>query len=218
MEPILISACLLGEKCTYKGGDNKADFVEELNRYFDLVPFCPEVAGGLPTPRDPSEIRGSFVIQKTKNGEKDVTSAFLDGAYKATSVCSYLGIRYAIMTENSPSCGSHKVHDGYFRKRLIDGEGITVAALRRMGVTVMNEEEGRAFLEKFKANDAKRAEATAAARARDEAKEAKKEEPKPQRRFDGNKKFPKGDRPKKPGWSYQGKTRPHASHPQKPKK
>ena len=216
MEPILISACLLGEKCNYKGGDSKVDFVEELNRYFDLVPFCPEVAGGLPTPRDPSEIRGSFVIQQTKKGERDVTSAFLDGAYKATTVCSYLGIRYAIMTERSPSCGSHQVHDGYFRNRLISGEGIAVAALRRMGVTVMNEEEGRAFLEEFKKNDAKRAEATAAARAKDEArekaKESKPQESKPAK-FQGK---PKG--PKKPGWSYQGKTRPHAHHQGKPKK
>ena len=235
MEPILISACLLGTKCNYKGGDSRLDYIEELNQYFDLVPFCPEVEGGLPIPRDPSEIRGSFVVQKTSRGEVDVTHAFREGARKAVSVASYLGIRYAILTERSPSCGSHQVHDGYFRNRLIQGQGITAAALSHAGVTVMNEEEGRAFLEEFKKNDEARALASAKARAMDEKKNEPRSEPKPEHKkpfpkkpygkdFKGEKKSYRKDRdgeqkPRKfnakpnkgkPGWSFQGKTRPFA--------
>lgn len=147
MDKILVSACLLGEKCTYKGGSNTQDYLEELNQFYDLVPFCCELEGGLSIPRLPSEIRGNSV----KNSEgKDVTSAFRLGVYKASSIVSYLGIRLAILKENSPSCGSHFVYDGTFSGRLVKGQGLLARELTRLGVTVMNEEEGRAFLEKLK--------------------------------------------------------------------
>lgn len=192
MEKILISACLLGEKCTYKGGDNRVSYIEELNRYYDLVPFCPEVEGGLPTPRKPSEIRGSSVYH---DDGKDVTKAFHDGAYKATAICSYLGIRIAILKEYSPSCGTHQVHDGYFRHRLIDGEGVTAAALRRMGVRVYNEEEGLALLQDVQKQEQIKDEKTRVALAK-ENQEPKKE------RLDLRSSHPL------PGKSYQGRTKP----------
>ena len=151
MDKILVSACLLGDKCTYKGGSNTQDYLEELNQFYDLVPFCCEVEGGLSIPRLPSEIKGNSV----KNSEgKDVTSAFRLGVYKASSIVSYLGIRIAILKENSPSCGSHFVYDGTFSGRLVKGQGLLTRELTRLGVTVMNEEEGKAFLEKLKAEKA----------------------------------------------------------------
>lgn len=151
MDKILVSACLLGDKCTYKGGSNTQDYLEELNQFYDLVPFCCEVEGGLSIPRLPSEIKGNSV----KNSEgKDVTSAFRLGVYKASSIVSYLGIRIAILKENSPSCGSHFVYDGTFSGRLVKGQGLLARELTRLGVTVMNEEEGKAFLEKLKAEKA----------------------------------------------------------------
>ena len=195
MEKILISACLLGEKCTYKGGDNKASYIEELNQYFDLVPFCPEVEGGLPTPRAPSEIRGSSVYREDGT---DVTKAFHLGAYKATSICSFLGIRLAILKENSPSCGVHKVHNGYFNDVLVSGEGMTTRALRKMGVTVLNEEEGLAMLEELKKQNAIKDEKTERAKEAEAAKSAPKQEPEEERPH-----FK--PRPIRP---YQGKTRP----------
>ena len=151
MDKILVSACLLGDKCTYKGGSNTQDYLSELNQFYDLVPFCCEVEGGLSIPRLPSEIKGNSV----KNSEgKDVTSAFRLGVYKASSIVSYLGIRLAILKENSPSCGSHFVYDGTFSGRLVKGQGLLARELTRLGVTVMNEEEGKAFLEKLKAEKA----------------------------------------------------------------
>ncbi len=147
MDKILVSACLLGEKCTYKGGDNAQNYLKDLNEFYDLVPFCCEVEGGLTIPRLPSEIKGNGVI----NSEgKDVSSAFRLGVYKASSVVSYLDIRLAILKEDSPSCGVHRIHDGYFSGRLIKGQGMLTRELTRLGVTVMNEEEGLAFLENLK--------------------------------------------------------------------
>ena len=219
MEKILVSACLLGQKCTYVGGDNKQDYLEELNQYFDIVPFCPEVEGGLPTPRHPSEQRGHGVY--FDNGE-DVTRAFKDGAFKATQICSYLGIKLAIMKERSPSCGPHFIHDGYFKGRVIPGLGVTAMALTQMGVKVLNEEEGRELLASLKKEKQIKDEKTRIAKERENKAEAPKEEPKfePKERrpykgkkFEGHKdgqgkfdrKSPRPFKGKKPGWSYQGK-------------
>ena len=49
---ILVSACLLGENCKYSGGNNYNQAVCDFARGHQVVPVCPEVLGGLPTPRD----------------------------------------------------------------------------------------------------------------------------------------------------------------------
>ena len=193
MDKILVSACLLGEKCTYKGGDNAQSYLQELNAFYDLVPFCCEVEGGLSIPRLPSEIKGNSVI----NAEgKDVTHFFREGVYKASAIVSYLGIHLAILKENSPSCGSHHVYDGTFKGRLVNGQGLLARELTRIGVRVMNEEEGLAFLENLKKQKAIKDAKTEAAI---EAENAPKEEPKPfkkpyeDRKPYGKKPFPKKD-------------------------
>ena len=56
MERILISACLVGDNVKYDGGNNKNPLIEKLLEKYELVPFCPEVEGGLPVPRIPCEI------------------------------------------------------------------------------------------------------------------------------------------------------------------
>ncbi|MBP5618160.1 MAG: DUF523 domain-containing protein, partial [Clostridia bacterium] len=47
---LLVNACLLGEPCRWDGGDNRCEAVIALKEQYDLLPFCPEQAGGLPTP------------------------------------------------------------------------------------------------------------------------------------------------------------------------
>ncbi len=160
MDKILVSACLIGDKCTYKGGDNAQAYLAELNEFYDLVPFCCEVEGGLSIPRLPSEIRGNAVYDSEG---KDVSSYFRNGVYKASSIVSFLDIRIAILNEISPSCGVHRIHDGYFSGRLVEGQGYLARELIRLGVHVMNEEEGKAFLEELKAQKAIKDEKTKAA-------------------------------------------------------
>ena len=147
MEKILISACLIGDKVKFDGGSNYNPLYKELSVKYDLVPFCPEVEGGLSIPRKPSERRGEKVIN---DAGKDVTQFFQAGAKKALAICQYLGIKIAILKERSPSCGSKQIHDGTFSNRLIKGEGVTTELLRRNGIRVISEEELEAFLEEIK--------------------------------------------------------------------
>lgn len=138
MEKILISACLIGDKCKYDGHTNYTPAYQQLLEKYELVPFCPEVEGGLPTPRKPSERKGDRVIN---NAGKDVTKQFVEGAQKALNICKYLDIKIAILKENSPSCGSHQIYDGNFNNKLIKGEGVTAELLRKNGITVYTESQ-----------------------------------------------------------------------------
>ena len=138
MEKILISACLVGDKVRYDGKHNQIDKIDQLLEKYELVPFCPEVEGGLKTPRTPSERVKDRV--KMKDG-KDVTYNFQTGAELALNICLYLGIRIAILKENSPSCGVHKIHDGTFTGKLKDGMGVTAELLTRKGIKVISENE-----------------------------------------------------------------------------
>lgn len=138
MEKILISACLVGDNVKYDGKNNLSDKIERLLEKYELVPFCPEVEGGLPIPRKPSErVRDRI---KMEDG-RDVTRQFENGAEKALNICMYLGIKIAILKENSPSCGSHTIYDGSFSHKLIKGEGVTTELLKKKGITVLNEDE-----------------------------------------------------------------------------
>ena len=138
MQKILVSACLVGEKTNYKGQGNYTPEIEQLKEKYDLVLFCPEVEGGLPTPREPSEIKGSQVVQKSG---KNVTREFEKGANKALALCKYLGITKAVLKENSPSCGTHMIHNGFFMDRLIPGMGVTARVLKEHGIEVYSEKE-----------------------------------------------------------------------------
>ena len=139
MEKILISACLIGDKCRYDGHTNYSPKIRDLLDKYELIPFCPECEGGLPTPRNPSEIQKDGTV-KMDNG-KDVTKNYLRGADKALDICLCLGIKIAILKDRSPSCGSTKIHDGSFSGKVIDGEGITTSLLRRKGIKVISEDE-----------------------------------------------------------------------------
>ncbi len=147
MEKILISACLIGDKCKYNGGDNKNPLIEKLLEQYELIPFCPEVEGGLKTPRDPAEIIGERV--KTESG-RDVSFQYNRGADLASNICLYLDIKVAILKETSPSCGVNEIYDGTFSRRKIKGQGITTKRLRQMGVRVISENDIESFLSETK--------------------------------------------------------------------
>ena len=135
MEALLVSACLMGFNCKYSGGNNALppEALEALKRRYRLIPVCPEAAGGLPTPRVPSERRGDRVI--TRDG-RDVTEAFREGAEIAARLAEKYRIRRALLKSNSPSCGSKTVYDGSFSGILIRGDGITAAVLKERGIEI----------------------------------------------------------------------------------
>lgn len=139
MQPtVLVSACLLGEKVRYDGGDNwqQHPLLAQLHQQQRIVPFCPECAGGLPTPRPPAEQQGARVI--TIDGA-DVTAEFQLGAQLALHTAQARGVVMAILKARSPSCGVAQIYDGSFSKRLIVGDGVTAACLQAAGIAVFSE-------------------------------------------------------------------------------
>ena len=138
MERILISACLVGDNVKYDGGNNKNPLIEKLLEKYELVPFCPEVEGGLLIPRHPAEQRGEQVVNDL---DEDVSDEFNRGADLALNICLYLKITKAILKERSPSCGVHSIYDGTFSHKVIPGMGVTAALLKRKGITVYSEDE-----------------------------------------------------------------------------
>lgn len=137
---ILVSSCLLGEKVRYDGGDNGLShpLFQQWNREGRLVSFCPECAGGLPTPRASAERVGVRIM--TQAGV-DVTSEFKSGAEQAVELARSLKIDVAILKARSPSCGSGVIYDGNFAKRLVEGNGMTTDALIAAGIKVFGEDE-----------------------------------------------------------------------------
>ena len=144
MERILISACLVGDNVKYDGGNNKNPLISKLLEKYELVPFCPEVEGGLPIPRHPCEQRGEQVVNDL---DEDKTDEFNKGADLALNICLYLKITKAILKERSPSCGVHSIYDGTFSHKVIPGSGVTAALLKRKGITVYSEDEIPKLLE-----------------------------------------------------------------------
>ena len=148
--PILVSACLLGVPCRY---DGKSCPVPELIAWASsrwVIPFCPEVEGGLPTPRLPSEIEGArtgldgadVLARRTRvlrSDGVDVTAHFIVGAQAAAGLAHDLGIRLAILKSRSPSCGAGAIYDGRFQGTLVKGDGVTTSLLRRLGLDVLSE-------------------------------------------------------------------------------
>ena len=136
-EKILVSACLLGINCKYDGTSNKNEKVLKLAKDFILIPVCPEILGGLPTPREPAEQKGKKVI--TKSG-KDVTKFFQKGAKEVLKIAKIFKIKKAILKQKSPSCGCGKIYDRTFSGRLIKGDGITTKLLKKNKIKVFTEE------------------------------------------------------------------------------
>ena len=146
MENLLVSACLLGVCCKYSGGANTLpeSTLARLRERYRLIPVCPETAGGLPVPREPSERRGRFVVTR---GGSDVTEAFRRGAQTALLLGEIFGCRAALLKENSPSCGSGRIYDGSFTGTLACGDGVAAEALKAAGISVYGESRAQELLD-----------------------------------------------------------------------
>ena len=138
MEKLLISGCLIGNNTKYNGGNNYNPLIEKLKEKYELVVICPEVMGGLSTPRNPSEINGDRVISSVG---VDVTKEFNLGAERAYNIAVNNNVKKALLKEGSPSCGSNKIYDGTFTGVKIDGKGITVRKLKELGIEIYSENE-----------------------------------------------------------------------------
>ena len=145
---ILVSACLLGMNCRYNGKGELNSQVLALSRDAFLIPFCPEIYGGLATPRDPAERQGEKVM--TAAGA-DVTEQYKTGAEEALRLARLYGCRAAVLKERSPSCGRGQIYDGTYTRRLIPGDGVTARLLEQEQIPVFGETSCGRCLEFLKA-------------------------------------------------------------------
>jgi len=138
MGKIAVSACLLGENCKYSGGNNRNEAVLNFIKDREVIPVCPEVAGGLPTPRVPVELVDGVAINRDGI---NVDKEFRLGVELILEKLSGEDIDLVILQPRSPSCGSKQVYDGTFTGTLIPGQGMFAKALKENGYKVVEPDE-----------------------------------------------------------------------------
>lgn len=145
---VLVSACLAGRACRFDGSSNPDDAVARLVAEGRAVLVCPEVDGGLGTPRPPAEIVGGDGADVLAGRARvvtaagvDVTDAYVAGAQRALRAAQEAGARAAVLKARSPSCGKGGIYDGSFSRALQAGDGVTAALLGQNGIDVLTDEE-----------------------------------------------------------------------------
>lgn len=137
-ERILVSACLLGVNCKYNGQNNENQEVLDFIKDKEVIIVCPEILGGLTTPRKPAEIVADKVINIDGN---DVTSNYIRGAEETLKLAKLFGVKKALLKSKSPSCGHHLVYDGTFTNTLTTKDGITTKLLKENNIEVITEKD-----------------------------------------------------------------------------
>jgi uncharacterized protein YbbK (DUF523 family) len=105
-----ISACLAGQQVRFDRSHKKSTFcIDQLGKFVDYQPFCPEVAIGLPIPRPTiRQIRQGDVIKVSRpDGSGDVTEALQTYGKKVANSISHLS--GFVFCAKSPSCGMERV-------------------------------------------------------------------------------------------------------------
>ena len=144
---VLVSSCLMGFRTRY---DGKSSEVSKLPLLLNEIPIpiCPEQLGGLPTPREESEIEFPGT-ERAYGGEEvllgnlrvlgcktrtDFSSHFIKGAEEILKICKYYNCKKAILKSRSPSCGCGAICQG---GKLIEGNGVTAALLLKHNIQII---------------------------------------------------------------------------------
>ncbi len=143
MMTVAVSQCLAGIPCRYDGKASRDTCIEALVQRGEALCVCPELLGGMTTPRRPSEIIGGDGYdvldgraRVIDSAGKDVTEFFIRGAQATLLACREHGICHAVLKAKSPSCGAGEIYDGSFTGSLKPGDGVTAALLKRNGISV----------------------------------------------------------------------------------
>ena len=134
----MVSACLLGHNCKYNGKNNRNQKVLDFVEGHEVIPACPEVTGGLPTPRVPSEIVDGVV--RNRDGI-DVDKEFRIGAKLELKKAIQEKVDLVVLQSRSPSCGSKQIYDGTFSKKIINGQGVFATMLSEYGIKIIDAED-----------------------------------------------------------------------------
>ncbi|MEH6493755.1 YbgA family protein [Halopseudomonas sp.] len=145
--PVGISECLIGSPVRFNASHKHSRLcTEQLGRLFELTPFCPEVAIGLSTPRQPIRLVGEPEAPRvigTRNPSLDVTVPLQHYAEQVSQanpqLCGF------ILMQKSPSCGMErvKVYRDNGHPADAPGSGAFAARLMARNPLLPVEEEGR---------------------------------------------------------------------------
>lgn len=136
MDRYVVSACLVGKNTKYNGGNNLNEKILEFLKDKEYILVCPEIKGGLPIPRYPSEIVKDKVINSIG---QDVTNKFNLGTQKEIERVKKFKATKAILKSKSPSCGVNIIYDGTFSGNTINGDGIFAKELKKLGIEILTE-------------------------------------------------------------------------------
>jgi uncharacterized protein YbbK (DUF523 family) len=143
--PMLISACLAGLRTRFDARSSPHPRLQDLVSHWLLVPVCPEILGGLGIPRLKCRFQdgdGKLVLQGSARVVNrmgvDCTSHFVRGAEEVKKTVEAVTPRCILFKEGSPSCGVRRVD---IEGRKESGCGVTVAALRDLGIPIITEED-----------------------------------------------------------------------------
>jgi uncharacterized protein YbgA (DUF1722 family)/uncharacterized protein YbbK (DUF523 family) len=141
-----VSACLLGREVRFDGGHKRSPFVtDELANHFEFVAYCPEVAIGMGTPREPIRLVGDIHSPQAvgvKNRELNVTQPLR--AYAKKTAADINDLSGFILKKDSPSCGMERVKV-YNSKGMAErlGTGLFAREIMEAHPLLPVEEEGR---------------------------------------------------------------------------
>ncbi|MCL6572718.1 MAG: DUF523 domain-containing protein [Bacillus sp. (in: Bacteria)] len=145
---ILVSSCLAGLEVRYNGSHSLNKEIYKLVEKNKAITICPELLGGLSTPREPAEIVGGNgedvldgIAKVIEKSGKDVTELYIKGAYATLERAKEINATIVLLKENSPSCGCSTIYNGDFSGKKIVGMGVTSALLKRNGLQVISEEQ-----------------------------------------------------------------------------
>lgn len=143
---IAVSSCLLGNKVRFDSGHKHDRFItDELSRYAQFVPFCPEnLAFGNPRPsvRMVRDEKG-MLIQSNKDGS-DLTHALLRASHEDLRQLKEEPLSAIIFKSKSPSCGLSSAK-AYLSNGFVEGkeDGVFAGLCREHFPLLPMEEEGR---------------------------------------------------------------------------
>ena len=132
---IAVSACLLGEACRYDGRSKPCARVQELAAGgHELVPICPEVAGGLSTPRTPCEIvRAPWMDGGEERTDGSMPSPLSSAINREEKECSD-GAEHG--QGDSASHGSEASITGWHSWAIVDSNGADRTAAYARGAQI----------------------------------------------------------------------------------
>lgn len=107
-----VSSCLLGNNVRWEGDHNANKIIiNQIGRYFELYPICPEVEIGMGVPREPVNLEGDKDNPSmiAKYSRKEWTSEMKKYSREKIAQFNKERISGFILKSNSPSCGLAKI-------------------------------------------------------------------------------------------------------------